>query len=465
MKQALLFILLFCAHSAKAQVITFQNNYGADTTHEEGRVVIQTADSGYFVCGQRLLDTGYIGQGLLMRTDKFGNELWTNYYTHTGASHLRFDDMIMTSDGNLVVTGQAYYNVSDIDVYLAKLDTAGNILWEKNLGGVGRQYCSGVKETPDGGLVISGSYDSSTAAIPEFYLLRTNSDGDSLWSRTYSNEKEQFAHSIAVTNDSGFVMVGHIRDLSQLAGQTYVVRTDKNGDTLWTRTLTILETGQAVQVRVKPNGSIVLVGSSSALSWGPKPMMAELDDAGNLVWFQLYYNATLGHLYSLSATNDGGFILSGHDTTGNFYVIKTNDLGQQQWIRLIDESPSDWGYEIIQTNDGGYVFTGTAVYDNPFNPDVMLIKLDENGNLSSQIAKMPAANFSVYPNPGKDMVYIRNTSGEQLQAIELYDLSGRLVHIYDAGKQSINVSGVSRGVYMLRLMTASGVMSSKLVIE
>jgi hypothetical protein len=467
MKYTLLFVLMLCSGWASAQ-ITFQKTYGVDTSDEEGKVVIQAADSGYFVSGHRLNDTGYIGMGMLMRTDKFGNELWTQYYSFSPASHLWIVDMSATSDGNLIVTGQIYYNVTNFDMFLAKLDTAGNVLWQKSYGGAGRQNGHGVKEALDGGFIVCGNNDT---AIGEnmVYLLKTNSQGDSLWSKMYANEAEQYGQAIGLTNDSGFVMVGSAKAPTDLAGKPYVIRTDKNGDTLWTRIITDLQIGQAVDVHIKANTDIVITGSSNALSWGPKPMLAQLDDAGNLDWFEIYFNGRTGNASGFCATNDNGFIISGNDSFGNFYIIKTDSIGDQQWFKSIDESALDWGSRIQQTSDGGYVFTGTTATPGPGNItplNTILIKLDGNGNLSSKMtfAKGGSA-LSVYPNPGNDIVYISNKTNEKIQAIELYDLAGKLVRSYDANKASISVSGISKGVYMLKLVTGQGIVTNKLVIE
>ncbi len=467
MQRLVVFIaIILLSYTAQGQ-ISFKKVYGIDSLYEQGSAVVQADDSGYYVAGYKWINGGYTVLGSLLRTDKYGNEVWTKYYSVTGVSSLQLDHLIWTSDGNIVMTGQAYYNVNDFDAYLAKVDTAGNLLWEKLYGGLYRQRGSCVQETFDKGLVICGYTDSMTAMPPALYVIRTDSLGDSLWTKSYFNGMEHFGYAIQQMSDSGFAIAGSIKVTSNAPSTAYIVRINKNGDTLWTNPIEQLATvSAAYDLVVTPNDHIVFTGSIMLAGPCDKPILAELDGAGGIVWNEQYNDGPCGSSYALVKTTDGGYVLGGRDSVGDFYIIKVDNVGAQQWFTKVDTTYSDWSYDIAQTSDGGYIIAGASVHDSTNWSNTALVKLDANGVLSTtQVAANVNSGFVIYPNPGKDVMYIDNKTNNKLLSVQLYDFTGKLVRNYTGACSSVDVSELSRGMYLLQLSTAGGVVNEKLVVE
>lgn len=158
--------------------------------------------------------------------------------------------------------------------------------------------------------------------------------------------------------------------------------------------------------------------------------------------------------------------LGGKDTTGDFYIIKVDSAGGQQWFKKVDTTQADWSYDIAQTSDGGYIIAGASVHDSTNWSNTALVKLDANGELSTrQVAANVNSGFVVYPNPGKDIVHIDNKTNDRLLSVQLYDFTGKLVSSYGGAQRYIDVSRLSKGMYLLQLTTASGVVNQKLVVE
>jgi hypothetical protein len=153
------------------------------------------------------------------------------------------------------MTGEASGNV------FVRTDSAGGMLWSRSYGNPGTGYAEGwsVQQTNDGGFVVAGRL--SRRRLPDdphhwfgpdydAHLVRTDSNGDSLWTRTYGDKRTQGGNWVRQTADGGFIMVGHnIQTTSGGLGpgdvKAYIVRTDASGDTLWTPLSLTLPTGDA----------------------------------------------------------------------------------------------------------------------------------------------------------------------------------------------------------------------------
>jgi hypothetical protein len=452
--QQLSVILLvgFCAE-AHGQ-ISFQKKYGALGTGDNGQSVVQASDSGYYIAGVRVSGTStFIGEGLLKRTDKYGNELWTKYLSTPGSSDLTFDWIEKTSDGNLVVTGIVNYGVvngnSDYDVYLAKLDTSGAVLWHKNYGGEYRQRGYRVMETFDGGFIVGGWNEITGTAITSFYLVRTSSTGDTVWTKSYSNGMQQYGLSVAQTADSGFVICGSIQQPTQIGTHSYVVRTNADGDTIWTKILSGLGQGAAYDVRAASGNHVLIAGYTVASC--SQPYLCELDENGAIVWKHSYSDGPCGWAQSVTRTNDYGYAVFGMDNSSDYYLIKTDSTGNQQWFKKFHESNSDYGYCVRQTLDGGYIMTGTTAM-GASDIDISLIKTGIEGELMTSVDKLDGNSpMTAYPNPAEGFVSL--AVAEKFRSVPLtiriYNTLGQHMLLEDNYRSSkrIDLSNLPAGMY------------------
>ncbi len=113
---------------------------------------------------------------------------------------------------------------------------APDTLWTRTYGGDdGEEGCS-VQQTADGGFIIAGTTHSFGAGSDDVYLIQTDSNGDTLWTKTYGGYHKDWGNSVKQTNDSGFIITGMTQNIDSVYGDVFLIRTDSNGDTLWTKT-------------------------------------------------------------------------------------------------------------------------------------------------------------------------------------------------------------------------------------
>jgi hypothetical protein len=139
--------------------------------------------------------------------------------------------------GGFIVAGHAYsFGAGVDDVYLIRTSADGNTLWTKVYGGVDTDWGCSIAECDSGGFIIAGVTGSSGAGHTDIYLLRTDAGGDTLWAKTYGGDTFDYGFCVQECAAGGFIISGETESFGGGCSDVYLIRTDTNGDTLWTKT-------------------------------------------------------------------------------------------------------------------------------------------------------------------------------------------------------------------------------------
>ena len=367
MKYIILFFILFFISftpfiSSQAPDTLWTKVYGG-IERDFGYAVQLTMDGGYIISGEK----GNPKQLWLLRTDSFGDTLWTKTY---GQNAYGFN-VQQTSDGGFVVVGNQGSNI-----WLLKTDSNGNILWSKDLGGkVGRS----VKQTADSGYIVLGWIGTNNDDI---YLIKTNSLGDTLWTKTYGGNDLDQAASIQLTTDGGFIISGWTRSFGAGFTDVWLIKTDANGDTLWTKTYGGVEGDVGWHVVQTSDGGYGIAGYTSSNSAGSEDfLLIRTDSEGDTIWTRTFGGNLDDRAWSLDTTADGGFIMIGHTWSfgsGNedVWLIRVNSEGDLLWSKTLGDQDGERGFSIRTTDDDGYIFTGMTNGSITNEVDLWLVKMD-----------------------------------------------------------------------------------------
>src|SRR6185312_2041328 len=207
---------------------------------EECYAMQQTNDGGYIFAG---IDSSS-GLGnynvYLVKTNATGDTLWTKSY---GGSNHDFGQAVQqTADGGYIIAGytNSFSTGGYDDVYLLKTDANGNLTWSKTYGGLYTDDAFAVKQTADGGYIIvgitSGFGISPYGSINDLYVIKTDASGGLTWSKTYGQDGDDWAYSIIQTQDGGYAIVGHTNiDSTASLSDLYLIKINSIGDTLFTK--------------------------------------------------------------------------------------------------------------------------------------------------------------------------------------------------------------------------------------
>lgn len=380
-----------------------------------GQSVQQTVDGGYIIAG-----TKYISESTqkvqLIKTDDLGDTIWTK--TYGNMYYNRGNHVCTTIDGGYIVCGSTRVD-SIINTYLIKVNEFGDTLWTRIYSGNnGYSIC----QTYDSGYIITGS----TNNFSDVYLLKTDSLGYTLWTKTYGGSNNDWGLSVKQTNDSGYIITGTTYINDTIKDEVYLIKTDKNGDTVWTKTYGGLYNDNGFSVEQTLDGGYIIIGNFSPSISEDKVYLIKTNQIGDTIWTKKYGEESRNYGYSLDLTIDGGYILSGltaHDGyPDNVYLIKTDDNGDTLWTRIFGQlDSSELGRSVQQTLDGGYIISGKTNEGIMGYKSVYLIKTDYNGNT------VYSTELTI-PNPNRKLIKLIDLSGREINSpqkkspyIEVYD--------------------------------------------
>lgn len=248
-------IRLFKADSLGNQIWD-KNYFGADGLNTEK--IIETSDSGFAVVGWT--DETDV---FLFRADSLGDSLWLK--TFGGSGYDNGYDLVQTPDkGFLLVGHTTSFGAGSYDIYLIRTDQYGDTLWTKTIGTPGYQDCRAIVETHDGNYLISSI---EINVNDDIIVMKIDNDGNVLWTKGCGqSDANDYAFDLAQTSDGGYLVAGRHYNLDGYHNNMYIVKLDGNGDSLWSYTLPSGTTDEAMVVHEGKYGNIYLFGTKAVSS-------------------------------------------------------------------------------------------------------------------------------------------------------------------------------------------------------
>lgn len=433
---SILSLLLFvsCKNDDDSEFLGFKGNIEWAKTfggsqHDFARSVIQTQDGNILVFGNTasidgdIVDkTVEISDYWLLKLDLEGSILWSK--TYGGSGEDVGQKVIQTSDGGFAIVG--YSKSDDIDAsnnegqhdnWILKLDSNGNILWEKSFGYAGHDHAYSVIETSDGGFFMTGFLDITASegegstvrnnrhGIGEFWCHKLDANGEIEWRNYFGGTNNDRSYDAVQANDGGYVLTGFSEsndyDISNSYGSYdyWVIKLNSIGELIWEKSLGGSEIDQGRSI-VKTNDNSYIIAGNSYSSDGNNNnnygssdfLLVKLSDNGEVIWNKNYGGSLFDYATSINKYSNG-YIVSGYskssdgDVKGNFgendfWVIKISHEGDLIWQRNFGGSKLDLAFDAIETNEEKiFVIGETESNDVEVNinkglKDILVIKID-----------------------------------------------------------------------------------------
>ncbi|MBN2412788.1 T9SS type A sorting domain-containing protein [candidate division KSB1 bacterium] len=316
---------------------------------------------------------------------------WTK--TYGGEEREIGHAVCQTKDDGYIIAGiTESFGAGGEDIFLVRTDTDGDTLWTKTFGGTESDWGYAVQQTDDDGYIIAGFTSTFGNGDNDVYLLKTDANGDTLWTKTYGGTEDDRALSVRQTSDNGYIVSGVTSSFGTGDYDLYLLKTDANGDTLWTKTYGGAERDAGYSVQITSDNGYIVTGYTSLSAVHRAVFLVKTDSDGDTLWTKIYGKEFLAVGASVKQTSDNGYIIAGTKVINNavpdynFYLIKTDANGDTLWTRDYGGEYVEWGSSCQQTSDGGYLLAGTrsdspeGVYDNREVNDIFLVKTDSNGD-------------------------------------------------------------------------------------
>ncbi len=319
-----------------------------------GKYGRETPDKGYIILAETYSETE--STVWLIKFSESGDTLWTNNIKITG--FFETFALNMVSDGGFIIIGY-HESSSGTDVWLIRTNSFGDTLWTKMIGGPNSQSGWNVEQTTDGGFIIAANTESGISGEDcDWWLVKTNSLGDTIWTKTFGGDSTDWMESVRQTSDGGYVLSGYTKSFGPGKQNLWIIKTNANGDTLWTKTYGdsgLYWSGSLQQTN--DDGYIIAGAVQKNINEDVDIFIMRLNRNGKCLWTKIIGGEADDYASSIDITNDNGYVILGNTNSfgaGNYdiYIIKLapdlTDVNQSDKI-LPDQF-------IVQQN-----------YPNPFN--------------------------------------------------------------------------------------------------
>lgn len=502
----------------------FHRLVGGTTGDERGQTALMGPHGRYLLNGA----TTSFGQGsadaMLSALDASGNIVWSRVYGTAGYDNSEY--AVVTAEGGIVCTGRLNITGGNEDALVFKTDSLGYLLWAKAYGGASADGFAYVAEAGNGDLLFVGATQSVPGTLNSLFLMRTDANGDTIFTKVFDTASRDIGLCVAETADSGLVVAGKLV-YNNWAGleqsNALVMKTDRNGNLLWSRMYGDTLWEELASIVPLADGGFIAAGTSVGNGPGRyECWLLRLDSIGDVLWSKTYGGIGDEAAYTVIADPDGDFVLSGysnslgygHRTAGddamNVVLIKTDANGDTLWCRAYGDGLQDEAYRSSKADDGGYLISGFTTSYTPANlSQMLLIHTDSLGwtgcheqaiqpvvttatyvptdtsmilysgmTVSNpgylEAAATPVSDdacliletneldlitgIRLFPNPAADLVNVEVPMASAAETVELLDLSGRLLQrerIF-GGKARLDLSAFSAGCYLLRAGSLTG---------
>jgi hypothetical protein len=429
-------LMLICPHYLSAQYLDtlWTKTHGYDIGEEKAFSVGEDFKGGYIVAGGFPAYTG------LVRTDATGDSLW---YKHlSGGIFNSAFSVCQVQDSGYIVAGYVVFSIDEgSDLYLIRTDSLGEAIWSKRYGGEADEigYC--IEETPDRRFIVAGYTNSFGAGNRDVYLVKIDETGDTVWTKTYGGIDVECGYSVQHTSDGGYIIAGLTWSFGEGGGDVYLIKTDSLGDTLWTRTYggPLYDYGHSVQETF--DGGYIITGITWSYGAGDNDVyLIRTDENGATLWTETYGGIDNEYGYSVQQTSDSGFIIAGSTKSygaGDYdvYLIKTDSDGGVECEATYGGQQCDEARSVRQTSDGGYIVAGYTYSFGAGYSDMYLLKIAPETGISSPKAnerEVVIPRILCSPNPfcRKMEIQINGVSGLSVGSIpklRIFDITGRMV--------------------------------------
>ncbi|MBN9384944.1 MAG: hypothetical protein J0H74_29585 [Chitinophagaceae bacterium] len=352
---------------------------------------------------------------LLLHTSLYGQAPVIQWQKIYGSSYLDYPYSIRaTADGGFIVTGQTQGNDGDVvgyhgnigpnialgDLWVIKMDGAGEVQWKKCLGGTWNEELGGdILQTPDGGYLVAGPSASIDCYLPpnhgslDCYLVKLSPAGEIQWQKMLGGVYNEYPTSLSATADGGYIIGGYTnsKDIpgyhdNNNPGNNFdwwVVKVDATGNIQWQKALGGTGNDQCFSVSATPDGGCIAAGSTASTDGdvtvfhgATDAWVVKLSNTGAIQWQKELGGAYQDGAQSIQLTADGGYIMAGYagsndgDVSGNhvgfavgfrdFWVVKFSSSGTVQWQKCYGGNANETAFAIRATPDGGYLVAGDA---------------------------------------------------------------------------------------------------------
>ena len=493
-KLCVLVLLPFITFS---QTIEWKKCYGG-TDEERAYEIISCPNNEFLIVGNTESNDGDVAFNhgssdfWLVKINADGDILWEN--TYGGTNYESAYAITGTQDGGFIMAGKKNFvdgNPTNSDFWVIKINASGTVLWENTYGGSSFDIPSEIILTQDDGFFIAGETFSDDGDVTgndsnrwATWIIKIDASGTLLWEKCYLiSSCINFGAAIG-TSDNGLIFAADVCDENS---DFNLIRIDDEGEIIWEKTYggslndlphAICQAyeymGYMVVGQSASNDGDILGNHGSFDFW-----VLNINEDGELVHSYCYGGSDPDIAYDVMAHGNSELIIAGvtesddgdvknEDDFGDFWIINTSYDGTLNWeMKLGDSIGRDAARSIVPVGSDAFIVAGyscsvegNVVTGHHGMTDFWVVKINTEINNTDNV--VTSGNLEAFPNPSSGYLTLE---AKGIKRAELIDIKGKIVRTFVKDFNHLDISGLQKGIYLIRVFTSEGTAVKKVILE
>jgi VCBS repeat-containing protein len=376
--------LLPVVHAAYAfDLATFAMRVGGPGSDDVWRSIEQASDGGYIIAGS----TDSFGSGKndawIIKISEDGEIESQKTYGGKGGDTSRM--VKQTPDGGYVVTGMTNsFSNGRSDVWVMKFSSAGVMEWHRAYGSSGHEMAHAIETTADGGYLVGGYTTSFGAQLKDYFVIKITSSGALEWAKRYGGAADDVIRVIEQISNGDYLIAGFTHSFGS-AGDIMILRIEGDGDVVWQKRYGGAKFEEPSSI-LEVDGGYIIMEQSTSFSKNTDGWIFKIDGSGGIIWQKTLSGNSFDEISAARSTPDGGFIVAAETKSfgavnEDFWVVKFNSEGVAQWQKRYGGAGIDEPEAIALTPEGGSFVVGTTRSFDSVGMDVWFLRLNADGDV------------------------------------------------------------------------------------
>ena len=422
--------------------------------------VSETSDHGLIVSGGCLGFGAGAVDGLLMKTDSLGTIIWAKVYGGPGDDG--FNSCVQTFDGGYIATG--FTNSSgagSYDILVVRLNSSGDTLWTRIFGGAGWDNAQSIIQTGNNHFVLCGRTASFSNGLFNNYLIKLDANGNMVWNVQYGGNLQEESWSLKELYDNGYIVIGSTESFGSNLYDAYLNRFNSSGNLVWSKIYGGPKIEAFYDVVTMTDSGFAFTGYTDSFGDGHRGddssniLLIRTDKFGDTLWTRTFGSDKTEEEFALVKTDDEGLALMSYSSSFgtdslDVYLIKTDASGNSH----CNETPANPFFATVPTVASVTVpqitrgiSVSPAVFTTINPPTFEHVQCFIDGVAEYQFAE---EGLSLFPNPVGNELAVGSLQFA-ISEVEIYNVMGEKTGNWklEIGKNKIDVSILEEGIYFV----------------
>ena len=449
--------------------------------------ILEGTDGRLWIGGSTSTGTNGTPSALIGQLEPDGTPVWFRTLGTNGEEQLR--KMAFAANGDVLLTGLSRSVDASYDIFVARLNGEGDLLWNAVFGSSEYEVPLGIAEGLDGSIYVWAHQDGESTQNYDALLLKLDAAGNLALSKRYAMALNELAWDILVLPNGDLLLSGDTNSSGAGMNDAFVMRTDTNGNIVWSKTFGAQSNEHGMNLVHTKNDNYALVGASSSFGQGGLDFMTlHFNEAGSIKYVQAYGGEIKDVAHGAVRTPDSGLLMVGESRSYgpglmNGFAIRVDQDGLNacNTATASNFQAIDAGMTVVEGNiewkgDNLALVAseGISIADSPATREAVCSSAapeigsnpESNGFENAEVAE----RMRLRPNPsnGTQVRAEIVVSESHIAMIEVFNLAGRKIAeelAGGAGIREIVLPPLARGIYLVRYTNGTSMDTQKLIIE